>query len=101
MFACAAGKAAGAPATKAGSTAASGAAAAAAAAAAAGDAAAPAQQYSLLQKLRALVSAFRPAYWQALSVAAVVYFTRFDAAFVGLRAKQVGGLLAAVHLYAC
>jgi hypothetical protein len=48
------------------------------------------QQYSLWDKLRALVAAFKPAYWQALAVAAAVYFTRFDAAFLGLRAKQVG-----------
>ncbi|WIA21013.1 hypothetical protein OEZ85_005346 [Tetradesmus obliquus] len=80
---------AGTPASKAGSTAASTAAAAAAAAVGAEDTPAPAQQYSLPQKLRALVAAFKPAYWQALAVAAVVYFTRFDAAFVGLRAKQV------------
>jgi hypothetical protein len=49
------------------------------------------QQYSLWDKLCALVAAFKPAYWQALAVAAAVYFTRFDAAFLGLRAKQVGG----------
>jgi hypothetical protein len=48
------------------------------------------QQYSIWDKLRALVAAFKPAYWQALAVAAAVYFTRFDAAFLGLRAKQVG-----------
>ncbi|WIA41298.1 hypothetical protein OEZ86_004901 [Tetradesmus obliquus] len=82
---------AGTPAGKAGSTAASTAASSSssAAAAAAGDTPSPAPQYSLPQKLRALVAAFKPAYWQALAVAAVVYFTRFDAAFVGLRAKQV------------
>jgi hypothetical protein len=66
-------------------------AAATAAAAAAGDEPAPQQEYSFLEKLRALVAAFKPAYWQALAVAAAVYFTRFDAAFLGLRAKQVGG----------
>lgn len=44
---------------------------------------------SLLQKARALVGAFKPAYWQALIVVAALYFARFDASFVSLRAKQV------------
>lgn len=44
---------------------------------------------SLLQKVRILVTAFQPAYWQALAVVAVLYFARFDAAFLSLRAKQV------------
>ncbi len=46
---------------------------------------------SLLEKGRALVGAFKPAYWQALIVVAALYFARFDASFVSLRAKQVGG----------
>ncbi len=37
------------------------------------------------------VGAFKPAYWQALLVVAVLYFARFDASFLSLRAKQVGG----------
>lgn len=45
--------------------------------------------YTLLQKARALVGAFKPAYWQALVVVAALYFARFDASFVSLRAKQV------------
>jgi hypothetical protein len=45
--------------------------------------------FTLLQKARALVGAFKPAYWQALVVVAALYFARFDASFVSLRAKQV------------
>ena len=45
--------------------------------------------FTLLQKARALVGAFKPAYWQALLVVAALYFARFDASFVSLRAKQV------------
>lgn len=44
---------------------------------------------TLLQKAKALVGAFKPAYWQALLVVAALYFARFDASFVSLRAKQV------------
>eukprot|EP00877_Chromochloris_zofingiensis_P008832 jgi/Chrzof1/4201/Cz14g02210.t1 len=44
---------------------------------------------SLTQKAKALVGAFKPAYWQALIVVAALYFARFDASFVSLRAKQV------------
>lgn len=44
---------------------------------------------NLLEKGRALVGAFKPAYWQALIVVAVLYFARFDASFLTLRAKQV------------
>jgi MFS family permease len=40
-------------------------------------------------KTKALLSAFQPAYWQALAVVAVLYFARFDASFVTLRAKTV------------
>ncbi len=52
-------------------------------------AAAAEPQLSLWQKARALVGAFKPAYWQALVVVAVLYFARFDASFLSLRAKQV------------
>lgn len=44
---------------------------------------------SLVAKAKALLSAFKPAYWQALAVVAVLYFARFDASFVVLRAKTV------------
>jgi MFS family permease len=40
-------------------------------------------------KAKALISAFKPAYWQALAVVAILYFARFDASFVTLRAKMV------------
>lgn len=40
-------------------------------------------------KAKALMSAFKPAYWQALAVVAILYFARFDASFVTLRAKMV------------
>lgn len=43
----------------------------------------------LLEKGRILVGAFGPAYWQALLVVAALYFARFDASFLTLRAKQV------------
>lgn len=43
----------------------------------------------LFDKAKALVSAFQPAYWQALAVVAILYFARFDASFVTLRAKMV------------
>jgi hypothetical protein len=51
--------------------------------------AAPEVQLSLFGKARALLSAFQPAYWQALAVVAILYFARFDASFVTLRAKTV------------
>lgn len=44
---------------------------------------------SFLGKAKALLSAFQPAYWQALAVVAILYFARFDASFVTLRAKTV------------
>ena len=44
---------------------------------------------SLLDKARALSSALTPAYWQALLVVSLLYFARFDASFITLRAKQV------------
>lgn len=53
------------------------------------DAPADEVRLSFLGKARALLSAFQPAYWQALAVVAVLYFARFDASFVTLRAKTV------------
>lgn len=44
---------------------------------------------NLGQKFRAFTGALQPAYWQALSVVAVLYFARFDASFITLRAKTV------------
>ncbi|KDD77011.1 hypothetical protein H632_c40p0 [Helicosporidium sp. ATCC 50920] len=44
-------------------------------------------QPSLVQKLRILLSALPPAYWQALAVVSLLYFARFDASFVTLRAS--------------
>lgn len=49
----------------------------------------PAPKVGMLKKLQILVGAFRPVYWQALLVVAVLYFARFDASFLTLRAKQV------------
>lgn len=45
----------------------------------------------LVGKARALLGAFQPAYWQALAVVGILYFARFDASFVTLRAKTVHG----------
>jgi len=44
---------------------------------------------SLLFKAQALLGSFKPVYWQALAVIVVLYFARFDASFLLLRAKQV------------
>ncbi|KAL4517857.1 hypothetical protein Ndes2526A_g02232 [Nannochloris sp. 'desiccata'] len=46
-------------------------------------------QLTLFGKAKALLSAFQPAYWQALAVVAILYFARFDGSFVTLRAKTV------------
>lgn len=46
-------------------------------------------QLSLVDKAKALLGAFTPAYWQTLAVVAILYFARFDASFVTLRAKTV------------
>ena len=46
-------------------------------------------QLSLGQKARALVKALQPAYWQALIVVSLLYFARFDASFITLRARTV------------
>ena len=44
---------------------------------------------SLQEKARALLTCLRPAYWQALIVVSLLYFARFDASFITLRAKTV------------
>lgn len=44
---------------------------------------------SPLHKVKLLVKAFKSAYWQALLVVAVLYFGRFDFAWVTLRAQTV------------
>jgi len=49
----------------------------------------PTLTLSLFDKAKALLAAFQPAYWQALAVVAILYFARFDASFVTLRAKMV------------
>ncbi len=41
------------------------------------------------QKIRAFLGALQPAYWQALSVVCLLYFARFDASFITLRARTV------------
>jgi hypothetical protein len=46
-------------------------------------------QLSLVEKGRALVGALQPAYWQALIVVSLLYFARFDASFITLRARTV------------
>ena len=44
---------------------------------------------NLLKKMMIVMREFKPAYWQALSVVSVLYFARFDASFLSLRAKHV------------
>lgn len=44
---------------------------------------------TLPQKAKALAKALPPAYWQALTVVGLLYFARFDASFITLRAKTV------------
>ncbi|KAK9807690.1 hypothetical protein WJX72_006202 [[Myrmecia] bisecta] len=44
---------------------------------------------SLPEKAKAFIGALQPAYWQALAVVSLLYFARFDASFVTLRAKGV------------
>jgi Na+/melibiose symporter-like transporter len=46
-------------------------------------------EVSLLTKLQILVKEFKPSYWQALLVVSALYFARFDASFLSLRAKHV------------
>lgn len=47
------------------------------------------ERLSLVTKVKLLVKEFKPAYWQALSVVGTLYFARFDASFLSLRAKHV------------
>ena len=42
-----------------------------------------------MQKAKALAGALQPAYWQALIVVSLLYFARFDASFITLRARTV------------
>lgn len=44
---------------------------------------------NLGQKIRAFLGALQPAYWQALAVVSLLYFARFDASFITLRARTV------------
>ena len=53
------------------------------------------QQPPLKERLKALLTCLRPAYWQALIVVSLLYFARFDASFITLRAKTVRALSAA------
>lgn len=46
-------------------------------------------QLTWFEKVKAILSAFKPVYWQALLVVCVLYFARFDFSFLMLRAKQV------------
>lgn len=48
---------------------------------------------SFTDKIGTLVTAFSPAYWQALAVVSVLYFGRFDFTWVTLRAKAVRVLI--------
>ena len=48
------------------------------------------EQLSLGQKAKAFLKALQPAYWQALAVVSLLYFARFDASFITLRARTVG-----------
>ncbi len=47
-------------------------------------------QLTMWQKAKALKGALQPAYWQALMVVSLLYFARFDASFITLRARTVG-----------
>ena len=48
------------------------------------------EQLTLGQKAKAFLKALQPAYWQALAVVSLLYFARFDASFITLRARTVG-----------
>lgn len=54
-----------------------------------GGAAKKEEDVPLMRKAMLLVSAFKPAYWQALTVVCILYFGRFDFAWVTLRAQAV------------
>lgn len=58
------------------------------------------KQLSWLQKIKTVVTAFSPAYWQALMVVSVLYFGRFDFTWVTLRAKAVLLYIPALRVYA-
>ncbi|KAK9849389.1 hypothetical protein WJX84_005290 [Apatococcus fuscideae] len=47
------------------------------------------KKLSFLEKAKALKGAVGPAYWEALVVVCLLYFARFDASFITLRAKTV------------
>eukprot|EP00891_Asterochloris_glomerata_P008342 jgi/Astpho2/8342/fgenesh1_pg.00122_%23_79_t len=47
------------------------------------------EELSLGQKAKAFLKALQPAYWQALAVVSLLYFARFDASFITLRARTV------------
>lgn len=49
-------------------------------------------QLTFLEKAKALRGALQPAYWQALIVVSLLYFARFDASFITLRARTVSAL---------
>jgi hypothetical protein len=55
---------------------------------------------NLGQKIRAFMGALQPAYWQALSVVCLLYFARFDASFITLRARTVR-LAACIAHHSC
>ena len=55
---------------------------------------------NLGQKIRAFMGALQPAYWQALSVVCLLYFARFDASFITLRARTVS-LAACIAHHSC
>ena len=44
---------------------------------------------NLRQKVKAFLGCLQPAYWQALLVVSLLYFARFDASFITLRARTV------------
>lgn len=44
---------------------------------------------SFIRKMQIVVKEFKPAYWQSLAVVSALYFARFDASFLSLRAKHV------------
>ena len=44
---------------------------------------------NLSQKVKAFLGCLQPAYWQALLVVSLLYFARFDASFITLRARTV------------
>lgn len=46
-------------------------------------------QLTVWQKAKSIAGAIQPAYWQALIIVGILYFARFDASFVTLRAKTV------------